>query len=76
MQERTNCILSDLPARPRRRKLGQRKNMNLQGVHVDIPVLTKKDIEDVINFGCMNDMDFIAASFVQVGPGHPAPHAG
>ena len=40
--------------------------MNLQGVHIDIPVLTPKDVDDVINFACRNDMDFIAASFVQV----------
>jgi pyruvate kinase len=29
------------------KKLGQRKNVNLPGVLVDIPVLTKKDIEDL-----------------------------
>jgi len=46
-------------------KLGQRKNCNLPGVHVDLPVLAAKDIDDVQNFACKNDMDFIAASFVQ-----------
>ncbi|GFR42123.1 hypothetical protein Agub_g2966 [Astrephomene gubernaculifera] len=45
--------------------LGQRKNVNLPGVHVDIPVLTPKDIEDVQKFCCRNRMDFVAASFVQ-----------
>lgn len=45
--------------------LGQRKNMNLPGVKVDLPVLTDKDIDDVQNFCCKNNMDFIAASFVQ-----------
>ncbi len=46
--------------------LGQRKNVNLPGVHVDIPVLTAKDIDDLQNFCCKNKMDFVAASFVQV----------
>lgn len=39
----------------------------IPGVKVDIPVLTKKDIEDLQNFCCANKMDFVAASFVQVG---------
>jgi pyruvate kinase len=47
------------------RVLGQRKNMNLPGVKVDLPVLTAKDIDDVQNFCCKNKMDFISASFVQ-----------
>ena len=49
------------------KKLGERKNCNLPGVKVDIPVLTEKDINDVQNFCCKNEMDFIAASFVQTG---------
>ena len=49
------------------KKLGERKNCNLPGVQVDIPVLTEKDINDVQNFCCKNKMDFIAASFVQTG---------
>jgi len=49
------------------KKLGERKNCNLPGVKVDIPVLTQKDIDDVQNFCCKNKMDFIAASFVQTG---------
>jgi pyruvate kinase len=49
------------------KKLGERKNCNLPGVKVDIPVLTAKDINDVQNFCCKNEMDFIAASFVQTG---------
>jgi pyruvate kinase len=49
------------------KKLGERKNCNLPGVKVDIPVLTKKDVDDVQNFCCKNKMDFIAASFVQTG---------
>jgi pyruvate kinase len=47
------------------KKLGQRKNCNLPGVKVEIPVLTEKDIHDLQNFCCKNNMDFVAASFVQ-----------
>ncbi|PNH03911.1 Pyruvate kinase, partial [Tetrabaena socialis] len=46
-------------------KLCQRKNCNLPGVQVDLPVLGPQDIEDVQNFAVKNNMDFIAASFVQ-----------
>ena len=47
------------------KKLGQRKNGNLPGVKVDIPVLTEKDIMDIKDFAAKNKMDFVAASFVQ-----------
>ena len=47
------------------KKLGERKNCNLPGVKVDIPVLTEKDIDDLQNFGCKLGVDFVAASFVQ-----------
>lgn len=46
-------------------KLGERKNMNLPGVEVDLPTLTEKDIDDIVNWGIKNDVDFIAASFVR-----------
>jgi pyruvate kinase len=46
-------------------KLGERKNCNLPGVKVDIPVLTPKDVDDLQNFCCRHQMDFVAASFVQ-----------
>ena len=46
--------------------LGERKNCNLPGVKVDIPVLTEKDIDDLQNFACKHNVDFLAASFVQV----------
>jgi pyruvate kinase len=45
--------------------IGERKNMNLPGVIVDLPTLTDKDIDDIQNWGCVNDIDFIAASFVR-----------
>jgi pyruvate kinase len=46
-------------------KLGQRKNCNLPGVLVDLPVLGPKDIDDVRNFAARHQMDYIFASFVQ-----------
>ena len=45
--------------------IGERKNMNLPGVVVDLPTLTEKDINDIQNWGVPNDVDFIAASFVR-----------
>jgi pyruvate kinase len=45
--------------------IGERKNMNLPGVVVELPTLTEKDIDDIVNFGIKNDVDFIAASFVR-----------
>ena len=45
----------------------ERKNVNLPGVVVDLPTLTKKDEEDLVNWGIPNDIDFIAASFVRKG---------
>ncbi|GLC61308.1 hypothetical protein PLESTB_001741900 [Pleodorina starrii] len=47
------------------KKLGQRKNCNLPGVKVEIPVLTEKDIDDLQNFAAKHEMDYVAASFVQ-----------
>lgn len=45
--------------------IGERKNMNLPGVVVDLPTLTEKDIKDITDWGVPNDIDFIAASFVR-----------
>jgi pyruvate kinase len=45
--------------------IGERKNMNLPGVVVELPTLTEKDIDDIQNFGVKNKVDFIAASFVR-----------
>jgi pyruvate kinase len=47
--------------------IGERKNMNLPGVVVDLPTLTEKDVDDIVNFGIKNGVDFIAASFVRKG---------
>lgn len=46
-------------------KLGERKNMNLPGIVVELPTVTEKDIDDLVNFGVANRVDFIAASFVR-----------
>ncbi|KAG5189805.1 pyruvate kinase [Tribonema minus] len=48
-------------------KLGERKNMNLPGAVVDLPTLTEKDVDDIVNFGMVHGVDFIAASFVRKG---------
>lgn len=44
---------------------GDKKNMNLPGAIVDLPTLTPKDIDDLVNFGVKHGVDFIAASFVR-----------
>lgn len=46
-------------------KLGERKNMNLPGAIVDLPTLTDKDKDDLVNFGLLHNVDFVAASFVR-----------
>ncbi|KAL7493615.1 hypothetical protein ACHAWT_005205 [Skeletonema menzelii] len=45
--------------------IGERKNMNLPGVIVELPTLTEKDIDDIVNWGIKNEVDYIAASFVR-----------
>lgn len=45
--------------------IGERKNMNLPGVEVDLPTFTDKDVDDIVNFGIKNKVEFIAASFVR-----------
>jgi len=47
--------------------IGERKNMNLPGVVVDLPTLTEKDVNDIQNWGCKHEVDFVAASFVRKG---------
>ncbi|KAG0565757.1 hypothetical protein M758_7G012900 [Ceratodon purpureus] len=47
--------------------LGEKKNVNLPGVVVDLPTITEKDIDDIMNWGVPNKIDFIAASFVRKG---------
>ncbi|KUF96458.1 Cellulose synthase 3 [Phytophthora nicotianae] len=47
--------------------LGERKNMNLPGCKVLLPTLTEKDEDDLVNFGLVHGIDYIAASFVRTG---------
>ena len=44
--------------------LGSKRHVNLPGVRVDLPSITKKDRKD-INFGIKNNVSFIALSFVR-----------
>merc|ERR1719456_1388194 len=48
-------------------KIGERKNMNLPGVLVDLPVLGETDKHDILNFGIPYGVNYVAASFVQSG---------
>lgn len=47
--------------------LGEKKNVNLPGIVVDLPTITQKDIDDILQWGVPNKIDFIAASFVRKG---------
>jgi pyruvate kinase len=61
-------ILSDTEIKGRAlntKDLGQRKNCNLPGIQVDLPVLMEKDVNDLQNFAAKWQVDFVAASFVQ-----------
>ncbi|KAF4697258.1 hypothetical protein FOZ60_009881 [Perkinsus olseni] len=47
--------------------IGERKNMNLPGVRVDLPCIGEKEANDILNWGLPNGINFIAVSFVQHG---------
>jgi pyruvate kinase len=40
------------------------KGVNIPNISLDLPAVTERDIQD-ISFGCQNDIDIIAASFVR-----------
>ena len=44
--------------------LGSRRHINLPGVHISLPALTKKDVADV-SLGAEVGVDFVALSFVR-----------
>ncbi len=44
--------------------LSNKKSINLPGINLDMPYMTKKDKQDII-FGIQNGIDFVAASFVR-----------
>lgn len=46
-------------------RLGEKKNVNLPGVQVDLPVITEKDIYDIQDFGVKHGVDYIALSFAR-----------
>ena len=43
--------------------LGNKKSLNVPGVHLNVPFISDQDREDII-FACHNEGDFLAASFV------------
>ncbi|KAL7069428.1 putative pyruvate kinase [Cryptosporidium serpentis] len=45
--------------------IGERKNMNLPGCKVNLPILSEKDKHDIVDFALKYGLDFIALSFVQ-----------
>lgn len=44
--------------------MGERKNVNVPGVVVDLPAVTEKDEKDIA-FGVEQGVDMIAASFIR-----------
>ncbi|SBT37753.1 pyruvate kinase, putative [Plasmodium ovale wallikeri] len=45
--------------------IGEKKNMNLPNVKVDLPIISEKDKNDILNFAIPMGCNFIAASFIQ-----------
>lgn len=45
--------------------VGERKNMNLPGVKVELPCISEKDKNDILEFAIPHGCNFVAASFVQ-----------
>lgn len=46
-------------------ELGERKNVNIPGAKIEMDTITEKDVNDIVNFGVKNKVDFIALSFAQ-----------
>merc|ERR1712039_391654 len=46
-------------------KLGEKKNVNVPGVKVDLPVVDEREIKDIVEWAVPNNADYIAVSFVQ-----------
>ncbi|HSX11945.1 MAG TPA: pyruvate kinase, partial [Rhabdochlamydiaceae bacterium] len=44
--------------------LKSKKGVNIPGIDVGLPAMTKQDVADII-FGCQQDVDIIAASFIR-----------
>lgn len=45
-------------------KLGSKKHVNLPGIRINLPAITKKDKEDIL-YGLKHELDYIALSFVR-----------
>ncbi|KUO49013.1 MAG: pyruvate kinase [Desulfitibacter sp. BRH_c19] len=45
-------------------EISSRKGVNIPGVHVNLPAITEKDVDDIL-FGINQEVDFIAASFIR-----------
>lgn len=45
--------------------IGEKKNMNLPGCLIDLPTVTDKDEDDIVNFGLKHGIDMIALSFTR-----------
>lgn len=45
-------------------EVSSRKGINVPGVHVNLPAITDKDVEDIV-FAITHGIDFIAASFIR-----------
>jgi len=48
-------------------EIGERKNCNIPGVRVDLPLLSEQDKDDLLSFAIPHKVDFVALSFVQDG---------
>ena len=46
-------------------RLGEKATMSLPGAIIDLPTLTEKDEDDIVEFGMKFGVDFICASFVR-----------
>lgn len=46
-------------------KLGEKKNVNVPGVKVNLPVVDEREVFDIEKWAVPNDADYIALSFVQ-----------
>lgn len=46
-------------------KIGEKKNMNLPGCSVNLPTVTDKDKEDILEFGLNKGINMIALSFTR-----------
>ena len=46
-------------------KLGERKVVRLRGATLDVPALTERDEEDILEFGIKQGVDFISLSHIR-----------